>query len=774
MSWMKFSSIMLFLIFSCSGIFAQAWKNNGPFGGYITALIIDPADTNIIYAGTYGGGIFKSVNAAQSWAPINNGFPTWKDSTVGSPTLPSWWFGDFYPVTSLRIHSQNPGHIYAGTSGGGIAQSLNGGGTWAPTNGGLPDSAIVSDLWLHPDTTSILFCGLRLPNGGLYQSTDGGQNWTLVPGVPSGKTYTLTTINHEPGNPTTLYVGVSSAGEEGFAWGLLRSKDGGQTWETVSNEYSYYNLQVDPDNSQKLWSVVYTGFLQWLLGHSTDGGSTWTFYPDMANPWEPVLGLYVDTFWKLYVIHGYGNSMQKSLDHGETWEPIAEEMPFYPLSVFPGTGPNTVTNPLNQNTVFFGSEAGVYRSDDAGQTVHLQEQGMINTYIKDVEVSPNNPAIVYAGGRQGLWKSIDGGESWWRLNTDRVNAIVIDPDHPDTVYWGGGDGLIRSYDGGETGVKIKDGIITALEIRPDSSSILFAGAYPSTLYKSIDYGNTWNKSFSTNPPIGKSFRIKDIEINKADTKVMYFGVDWNWDVHGLYKSTNSGATWEKVSDPGQVVSISNHPNNSDILYVVIREDPIDNIQVSYDGGKNFKAIADDIQAKRMSKIFINPENPYHLLLGTMDQGFFSSTNGGMTWESVPGPYDPRINDIHFTPKTGRIYLGTSGGGVWAGDRTVLGINNTDFRAVPETIYLYPAYPNPFNARTVLTFQLPKTAPAEIIIYDITGKVIKSFSRKTYSGGIHRVRWDGNSDRDLPVHSGVFFIQLKSNHATMTRKITLLK
>ncbi|MBC8346388.1 MAG: T9SS type A sorting domain-containing protein [Candidatus Marinimicrobia bacterium] len=763
-----------FLFFCCSGISAQTWNNNGPFGGYITALVIDSPDTNIVYAGTYGGGIFKSVNGAQSWEPTNNGFPVWDDFTIVGSPLPSWWSGDFYPVTSLRIHPQAPGHIYAGTAGGGIAQSYNGGETWAPTNGGLPDSAIVTDLWLHPDTTSILFCGLEYPNGGLYQSADGGHNWTLVPGVPSGKTYRLTTINHEPGNPSTLYTGVTSAGDSLFAWGLLRSGNGGQTWETVSDAYSFYNLQIDSDNPQKLWSVVHTGFLQWLLGHSTDGGSTWTFYPDMTNPWETVLGLYADTFWNLYIIHG--NSMRKSMDHGRTWKTIAVDMPFYPLGVFLGTGPSTATNQLDQNTLFIGSEAGVYRSDDGGQTVRLQEQGMINTYINDVEVSPNNPAIVYAGGRQGMWKSIDGGESWRRLNTDQVNAIAVNPDHPDTVYWGGGDlGLIRSYDGGETGEKINAGRITALEIRPDSANILFAGTYPSTIYKSIDYGNTWNESFSTNPPIGSSFWIEDIAIDRVDTRVIYFGAGGNWEVHGLYKSTDSGATWKKVSDPGAVISIAMDPSNSNNIYIATGSaDKKSTIYLSKDGGQTFQEVRTGITSTRMSKIFINPENPNHLLLGTMDQGLFSSTNGGMTWESVPGPYYLRINDIYFSPITGMIYLGTNGMGVWGGDRIVLGINEFDNTLVPESFYLYPAYPNPFNGSTVLTFNLPNAGNIEMTIFDLTGKVVKRFSEHTFSRGTHKVFWDGNSDEGGLVHSGVFFVRLKSGQATMTRKITLLK
>jgi len=750
----------------CTSLKAQSWVHAGPYGGSVTALTVDPADTGIVYAGTYGAGVYKSTDGGQNWAPITNGFSTWKDSTVGSPTLSSWWSGDYCPVTLLRIIPQSPAHIYAGTAGGGIVQSEDAGKTWISSSQGLPDSATVSALWLNPRNPAELFCGLRYPHGGLYHSTEGGVNWSLIDGVPSGSTYDITTITHVPETPDTLYVGVSSAGELAFAWGLLRSTDGGQSWDTLSQDYSFYDLQIDLSNSENLWSVVHTSFLQWLLGHSNDGGGTWEFYPNMTDPWEPVLGLYADPAWNLYAIHGLGNPIRKSMDHGATWAPVAEAMPFYPLSVFPGTGPNIAGHTLDLNIVFFGSEVGVYRSDDGGQTVRLQENGMINTYISDVEVNPQNPSIIYAGGGQGFWKSEDGGESWLRLSTSSVNAIAIDPHHPDTVFWGGIGGLMRSYDGGDTQVTIREGIITALEIHPDSANILYVGIYRSTLLKTTDYGDSWYETYH-NPTW--SLWINDIDINRANPAYVYMaGASSGPDA--IYYSKDAGDSWQELSAPGVTISIMSHTINPDRIYVATKK----GVFVSTDGGTSFNDISGQVSASQMSTIVLDPEEPSHLLLGTKDQGVFVSADAGGTWSRLAGPYNPRITDLHFIPDDNHLYLGTHGGGVWRGDDISLGIKKPDKPPLPERIYLYSAYPNPFNAHTVLPFHIPHCTPVKVAIYSITGRMIKIFPEKMYSIGEHQITWDGTTANGVMVPSGVYMIRVQSGPAAVSRKLTLLK
>ncbi len=219
--------IIIFIFWIESGLAdagAQTWDHTGSFGGHITALAVNPVDINIVYAGTYGAGIFKIMDGGNNWESFNSGFPAWQEPTIGSPTEPNWWFGNYYPITLLQFNPNNPRHIYAGTYGSGIAQSADAGFTWVKTNEGLPmDSVTISALWIHPNEPTRLFCVLRYPNGGLYHSADGGLSWARVSGVPSERTYSITTINHVPGDPSTLYVGITSAGEPNFSWGLLKS-----------------------------------------------------------------------------------------------------------------------------------------------------------------------------------------------------------------------------------------------------------------------------------------------------------------------------------------------------------------------------------------------------------------------------------------------------------------------------------------------------------------------------------------------------------------------
>src|SRR5207245_11580969 len=94
------------------------WVSNGPEGGTIHALAIDPQTSSTLYAGTSGGGVFQSTDGGASWRAINTGL------TGGE-------------VRALVIDPQTPSTLYAGTSGRGVFQSTDGGASWRAINTGL-------------------------------------------------------------------------------------------------------------------------------------------------------------------------------------------------------------------------------------------------------------------------------------------------------------------------------------------------------------------------------------------------------------------------------------------------------------------------------------------------------------------------------------------------------------------------------------------------------------------------------------------------------------
>ena len=149
----------------------NAWTTNGPDGGPIAALAIDPSNPATLYAGTEGGGVFKSTNGGGSWSAINNGLNTtfvisaividpdnpgnalrrdqqrsrvWRTPAAfsrartaeraGQPSTPAC---TSTAVFALAIDPSAPTTLYASTYGGGVFKSTNGGGSWSAINTGL-------------------------------------------------------------------------------------------------------------------------------------------------------------------------------------------------------------------------------------------------------------------------------------------------------------------------------------------------------------------------------------------------------------------------------------------------------------------------------------------------------------------------------------------------------------------------------------------------------------------------------------------------------------
>ena len=99
---------------------SNVWTSIGPEGGDIRALAIDPDMPDTLYAGVYGGGVWKSTNGGASWRAVNTGLT------------------DTF-VSALAIDPDTPTTLYAGTGYGGVFKSTNGGGDWSGLNTGLID-----------------------------------------------------------------------------------------------------------------------------------------------------------------------------------------------------------------------------------------------------------------------------------------------------------------------------------------------------------------------------------------------------------------------------------------------------------------------------------------------------------------------------------------------------------------------------------------------------------------------------------------------------------
>jgi photosystem II stability/assembly factor-like uncharacterized protein len=321
--------------------------------------------------------------------------------------------------------------------------------------------------------------------------------------------------------------------------------------------------------------------------------------------------------------------------------------------------------------IFIASASGgIFKSEDNGMSWKpvFDEEGT-SLSIGDVAIAPTDPDIVWAGtgepnNRQssswgdGVYKSIDGGETWIHFGlkeTHHIGRIVIDPRNPDVVFvaalgklWGPNveRGLFRTKDGGRTWEKILyvDEHTGAVDVAiEDNGRVVYVAMYQrrrrawgfvgggpqSGLYRSLDRGDTWQK-LTNGLPEGQIGRI-GIDISKSDPNIVYAIIENK--EGGVFRSEDRGKNWTRM----------NKLNPRPMYYSQIRVDPVNHnkiwvlgtdIFVSIDGGKTFskEKTGDKIHVDHHA-LWINPKNTDHLLLGG-DGGFYISYNGSRTWRFI--------------------------------------------------------------------------------------------------------------------------------------------
>lgn len=283
-------------------------------------------------------------------------------------------------------------------------------------------------------------------------------------------------------------------------------------------------------------------------------------------------------------------------------------------------------HPLNSDVIFAGTWDGLYKSINSAQTWYRVDSGWAYAQVVAIAFDALNPDIMYAGTKgDGIFKSEDGGETWEKRSVGLVDPIIYsvttDPSHSDTLFVGCDGGIARSYDGADTLVTVLNYNRAFLAIDPQNSQIVYAGGKYNNLYKSIDGGESWSKSSEGLILGGPGVRIQWVLINPIQTDVLYVG-SLNL---GVYKSTDAGASWAQASKGV--------------------------------GSVNVRVVALDFS------------DPDHLYAAT-EIGVYESTDAAGTWQEMnQGLTNQDVTALAIDPGDPRIlYAGTWGGGVfvWQG------------------------------------------------------------------------------------------------------------
>jgi len=267
------------------------WTSRGPEGGMIYALATDPTNPNTVYAGSYGGSVFKSIDGGATWTTINSGLSYSGISCpvhelLVDPTTPSTiYFGSYGAgvfkstdgglswnattppgvnpfIVGLALDPSSPNKVFAANFFS-ILKSADGGLTWAPKASGLPPDVYISDLGLDSHSPNNLYAGT---DHGVYKSTDTGENWTLAnQGITS---LNITALAVDPNASGVVYAATYVIAEsKGY---LFKSTDGGANWTPagLSSSFFLYSMAFSPDG---VFAATSAGIYK-----STIGSSDWS------------------------------------------------------------------------------------------------------------------------------------------------------------------------------------------------------------------------------------------------------------------------------------------------------------------------------------------------------------------------------------------------------------------------------------------------------------------------------------------------------------------
>ena len=375
--------------------------------------------------------------------------------------------------------------------------------------------------------------------------------------------------------------------------------------------------------------------------------------------------------------------------------------------------------------LFIGTAGGgLWKTENSG----IRIKAIFDEYTQSIgaiAIVQSNPDTVYVGTGEcwvrnsvsvgdGMYKTTDGGDSWEHIGlkeTERISRIVIHPDNPEMVYvaamgqlWSANEerGVFRTRDGGKTWEKVlyvdENTGASDISINPENPDEIYAamwdyrrkpytfrsGGPGSGLYKSTDGGDNWTK-LSGGLPTVEMGRIS-VAVSPLKPEMVYAVVEAEDKLGGLYRSDDSGASWKMVNKTQAMTErpfyfSQIYPDHVDTMRVY---KPSFNLNVSENGGENFRLAyvgGGNVHVDHHA-FWVGRKDNKLMYLGT-DGGVYRSTDQGKTWtmlRNLPVSQFYRVSVDNAYPYN--VYGGLQDNGSWtAPSRSPGGIELGDWENV---------------------------------------------------------------------------------------------
>jgi len=698
----------------------QKWRWIGPgnIGGRIRALAISRTSPSTMFAGSVGGGIWKTTNAGASWTPVDD-------------------FMASLSVSSIVFDPVNAGVLYAGTGegygnsdalrGAGIFRSVDGGATWTPLADTASQSTAVNRLAIAPSGRVLL----AATNTGLWRSADNGASFALAATGISPQD-----VDFSPSDGLRAVAGGYGA--------IVYSWDGGATWQNAAGlpmtsgriELAYARSQPDT-----IYALVDTA--GGTLYRSTNAGAS--FSPASMTPLlENGQGWYDEALWvnptdANHVVVG-GVNLRQTFDGGATWNWIADRIHVDQHVIVEDPRFDDVYN----RTVFIGNDGGVFRASNirtvaqTGYTALNNNLGVTQFYggagsaTTGVIVggTQDNGTLVRQPQYATSWKSTLGGDGGF-VAADPTDAAYF---YAETIYLQ----LLRSTDAGATWSGIGGGIadagqsanfIAPFALDPNNPNRMYAGG--ARLWVSANVKSAapaWKAIFGS----ASANHVSAIAVAPSVSDVAWIGLTYG-NVYRTANATAAAPSFTAVNAPTYgnfVTHITVSPFDPNVVYVTMGGFGSENVIRTTNGGATWTdATGGDttgLPNVPVNDLEIDPQDAGTLYAAT-EVGVFTSHDGGVTWD-VPqsGPANVAVDDLFWMGTT--LVAATHGRGMFSVD-----VNGAGMPAVSASPTSIDFGSQPLAASSAghhVTVTNTGRAPLTIYSMSIGGANARDFTMRT--------------------------------------------
>ena len=682
-------------------------RHIGPalMSGRINDLEVHPTNPRIIYAGTAGGGVWKSNDAGTTFNPIFDDYcqsigavaidPNSPDKVIYVGTGETWtrnsvsvgdglyksidggtnWkkigFDNSERIANIIVNPNNSNEVYVAVLGAlwsdseerGVYKSNDAGKTWNKVLY-VDQTTGCADLAMDPNNPNVLYAsmwefrrtGWSFNSGGdksaLYKSTDGGKNWNKIHnGFPEGKLGRLA-IAVAPSDSNILYTIIEA--EKDSKKGLYRSDNAGANWKQLNNDFGitvrpfyFSRIVVDPRNPDVVVKAGLSGSI------SRDGGKTFKGLGNMHGDIHDIV-FDVNDSDRMYV--GTDGGVYRSWNGGTTME-IVEGLPlsqFYHISV-DNEEPYNIYGGLQDNGSWYGpstSSGGInardWNSIGGGDGFRVLKHPTKQIIYSEMQGAAN---VWRYDVENKLIKTIQPlpKKGYEKLRFNWNSPMAISAHQPDRFYMGS-QFLHRSEDMGDTWTIISPDLTTndkSKQEQEDSGGL------------SMDNSGAENHT-----------TIFTIAESPLDENVLWVGTDDG----NVQVTTDGGKTWTNT-----ITNISGLPANTWVYHIeasshdkatayVVFEGHTTGDMTSYtykttDYGKTWNdIITDDVVGfvRNIQEDYVNPDLLY---LGT-EFGLYITLNGGQSWSKfTKNMPSVAIHFIDLQKRTNDLVMGTHGRGV---------------------------------------------------------------------------------------------------------------